>query len=186
MVDRALIISGAAGVGKSSVAAAVGRALSDVGRSVAVVDVDTLAQFGPAPWRRRDGLSFYDELKCKNVGAVWANFRDAGACHLVVAATIDSHRLRGQYVNALEECAVHVALLVAPRRLLIDRLVGRKDDLFHPRAHAPDGAVRQEALAGVHADQERLQAAAVEDFTVANDTSVGEAASAVMRWAGWV
>jgi adenylylsulfate kinase-like enzyme len=96
-VDRGLILSGTAGAGKSTVAAEIAGRLADIGASFASIDADTVAQFGPAPRRDREGLSFYDTLKCRNVPSLWENFREAGARHLVIAASIDSFSLRAHF-----------------------------------------------------------------------------------------
>lgn len=131
-VNRALIVCGASGAGKSSVAAEISQVLAATGASSAFIDVDTVAQFGPAPRGCREGVSFYDTLKCKNVGSLWLNFHQAGAVHLIVAAHIDSLQVRAQYESALEGCALRVALLIAPLDLLKERLIGRPRDPFHP------------------------------------------------------
>jgi len=185
-VCRALIVCGASGVGKSSVAAQICQLLTRAGVSSAFVDVDTLAQFGPAPRRRRQGVSFYDVLKCKNVGSLWPNFRDAGALHLVLAARVDSLQLREQYARALEGCVLQIALLIAPPGRLRQRLTGRQRDPFHPMTHAEDGTVREEVLERVAEEQVRLQAAGVHDFAVVNDASPVQAAARVLELAGWL
>jgi predicted kinase len=184
-VNRALIVCGASGVGKSSVAAEISQVLEAAGASSAFIDVDTVAQFGPVPWRRRRGVSFYDTLKCKNVGSLWLNFREAGALHLVVAAHVDSLRLRAQYERALEGCAVQVALLTAPPDLINERLTARPRDPFHPMTYVKDGAIRPEVLEGVSAEQTRLRTAGVHDFCVVNDASPAQTAARVLELAGW-
>jgi len=186
LVCRALIVSGTSGAGKSSVAAQICQLLTRAGASSAFIDVDTLAQFGPAPWRSRQGVSFYDMLKCKNVSSLWPNFRDAGARHLVLAAHVDSLQLREQYERALEGCVLQVALLIAPPGRLRQRLTGRQRDPFHPMTHAEDGTVRQDALERVAGEQGRLQAAGSHDFAVVNDASPGQAAVRVLKVAGWL
>jgi hypothetical protein len=185
-VNRALIVCGTSGVGKSSIAAEISQVLAATGASSAFIDVDTVAQFGPAPWPRQQELPFYDALKCKNVGSLWLNFRDAGALHIVIAAHVDSLQLRTQYERALEGCALQVALLIAPPSLLRERLTGRPPDPFHPMTHTNDGAIRQEVLDRVSAEQARLQAAGVHDFAVVNDASPAQAASSVLELAGWL
>jgi len=185
-VCRALIVSGASGAGQSSVAARICQLLTRAGASSAFIDVDTLAQFGPAPWRSRQGVSFYDMLKCKNVSSLWPNFRDAGAGHLVLAAHVDSLQLREQYERALEGCVLQVALLIAPPGRIRQRLTRRQRDPFHPMTHAEDGTVRQEALERVAEEQARLQAAGFHDFAVINDASPGQAAVEVLKLAGWL
>jgi len=185
-MSRALIVSGAGGAGKSSVAAEISRVLAVAGASHAFIDADTIAQFGPAPWRSRQGRSFYDALKCKNVGSLWQNFHDAGALHLVVAAHVDSLQMRAQYQRALQGCTVQVALLIAPPDVLKERLTRRPRDAFHPMTYAKDGAIRQEVLERVQAEQTHLHTAAVHDFCVVNDTSPAQAAAKVLELAGWL
>ena len=185
-VNHALIVSGTSGVGKSNVAAEIVQVLTATDASTAFIDSDTVAQFGPAPWRRRQGVSFYDTLKCKNVGSLWRNFRDAGALHLVVAAHVDSLQLRAQYERALEGCALQVALLIAPPGLLKERLAGRPRDSFHPMTYAKDGTIRQEVLERVSLEQTRLRAAGVHDFCVVNDGSPAQAAATVLELTGWL
>ena len=185
-VNRALIVCGASGAGKSSVAAKISQVLAATGVSSAFIDVDAIAQFGPAPRDRREGVSFYDALKCKNVGSLWLNFRDAGAHNLIVAADVGSLELRARYQRALEGCAVQVALLIAHPDHLKERLTGRPQDRFHPMTHAEDGTVRQDVLERVLAEQARLQAAGVHDFAVVNSTSPAQTAARVLELAGWL
>lgn len=184
-VSDALLISGVSGVGKSIVASAIARLLATDGRVFAVVDVDTLAQFGPAPWKRCDGVGFYDYLKCSNLGMIWDTFRAFGATHLVVAANVDTVEVRAAYERALSAQSMQVALLVAEPATIKSRLLGRPADPFHPNALAEDGTVRAEVLGATEANQARLRAAAVEDFTVVNDGAPIEAAHAVLERAGW-
>jgi hypothetical protein len=173
---RALLVTGVAGVGKSAVADAIGGVLTGAGLVTAVVDADALAQFGPPPERggRRDA-DFYDRLKCANLAAVWANFRAAGARFVVVGAVIDSVPLLDRYAGSLAGCEVRTVRLVATTDTVGQRLRGR------------DGGARLErhlsALAGHEA---RLEAAAVEDFTVVNDRPVTVVAREVVARAGWV
>jgi len=49
LLYRALLLTGVAGVGKSTVADAIGGVLTAAGFVTAVVDTDALAQFGPPP-----------------------------------------------------------------------------------------------------------------------------------------
>jgi len=107
-VYRALLLTGIAGVGKSTVAAAAGRVLTAGGCVTAVVDTDMLAQFGPPPTSEPGGSRFYDELKCANLAALWANFKVAGARFVVVAAVIDSLTLRELYAKSLAGCEIRL------------------------------------------------------------------------------
>ena len=122
---RALLLTGVTGVGKSTVADAIGRVLTRAGTTTAVIDADMLAQFGPPP----GDIDFYDRLKCTNLAALWANFRDAGARFVVVSAVIETMALRERYAAGLAGCEVRMVRLTAPpevvRRRLLDRGRGR-------------------------------------------------------------
>lgn len=167
---RALLLTGVAGVGKSTVADAIGGILTATGLATAVVDADALAQFGPPPTR-----GFHDHLKCANLAAVWPNYRAAGARFVVVSAAIDSASLRDRYAGSLAGCAVQTVRLIAPTDTIRDRL--------HGRDNGPKLARHLTTLA----DQEaRLSAIALEDFTVANDRPITVVAREVITRAGWL
>ncbi len=162
---------GVGGVGKSTVAGAIGGILTAAGAAGAVVDTDMLAQFGPPPPR---GGDFYDRLKCVNLAAVWANFQAAGARFIVVSAGIDSVSLRARYADSLAGCTVQVVRLVAAtetvRRRLRDRDNGEK------LARHLKGLAGAEAL---------LDAARLEDFAVVNEGPPTEVAKEIIARAGW-
>jgi len=167
VVRRALLITGVIGVGKSTVADAVGGALTGAGHVTAVVDTDALAQFGPSP-----GAGFHDRLKCANLAAIWENFKTAGARYAVVSAGIDSAALRRRSAGSLAGCEIRTVRLVAPATTVRDRLLRRDRGDRHLRTLA--------------AQQARLDAAAVEDFTVVNDRPVAVVAHEViaLAWPG--
>lgn len=177
LVHKGMLIGGVTGVGKSTMVDAVGRVLSAGVGTVAVVDTDTLAQFGPPP---RDGSPterqwFYDDLKCRNLAAVWANFEAAGARFAVVSGGIDSAELRARYTGALAGCEVQMVRLVAPTETVRERLRGRDD-----------GAKLDRGL-GVLAEQEALlDSLHVEDFTVVNDRPLVDVAREIVTRAGWL
>jgi predicted kinase len=117
-VYRALLLTGVAGVGKSTVAEAAGRVLTAAGCVTAVVDTDMLAQFGPPP----AGGRFYDDLKCANLAALSATFKAAGARFVVVAAVIDNLPLRELYAQSLAGCEVQLVGLIADDDTVRSRL----------------------------------------------------------------
>ena len=166
-MPRALLLSGVAGVGKSTVAAAAGRILTAAGRATAVVDTDMLAQFGPPPADRR----FYDRLKCANLAAVWANFEAAGARYVVVAAVIDSVSLREMYAEHLAGCEVQLVGLTADDGTVRSRL-----------QHRDTG---QDLERHLRALKEHRPTASVADFTVANDRAAADVAAEILGRAGW-
>lgn len=172
-MHRALLVTGVVGVGKSTVADAIGGVLSGAGLVTAVVDTDTLAQFGPPP--EHGGLrasSFYDHLKCANLAAVWANFRAAGARFVVVSAGIDSASSRSRYAGSLAGCEVQVVRLTAATDTVRQRLCDRAG-----------GADIERYLAMLAEQEATLEAA--EDFTVVNERPAVMVASEVIARAGW-
>ncbi|MFG3577671.1 GNAT family N-acetyltransferase [Micromonospora chersina] len=171
---RAVLLTGVAGVGKSTVADAVGRVLTEAGHVTAVVDTDLLGQFGPPPTMGSAGQRVYDELKCANLASVWANFRAAGARFVVVAAAIESVAQRERYTASLTGCDLTVVRLTADidtvRNRLRQRDTGPKLEQ-HLRALAQPGPSPTETT--------------VEDFTVANDRTPAEIATEILDRVGW-
>lgn len=181
---RALLVGGVGGVGKSTMIHAIGRVLSGSGRVVAAMDTDHLAQFGPPPRDESSigvGTAFYDNLKCLNLAAVWANFASLGARFAVVAGGIDSLDLRDRYAEALAGCTVQVVRLTAPIETVRARLrhrAGEASNQWHRSV--------QQHLAGLAEQAASLDAARVEDFTVLNDRSSEEVAREILDRAGWL
>ncbi len=123
-MPRALLLTGVAGVGKSTIADAIGRLLSTAGEATAVVDVDLLAQFGPPPRPKGD---FYHQLKCANLKAVWSNFKAAGARFVVVTAGIDSPAERDDFARSLDGCDMQTVRLSADPATVRQRRRDRGD-----------------------------------------------------------
>jgi predicted kinase len=171
---RAVLLTGVAGVGKTTVAQAAGRLLTAAGCVTAVVDTDMLAQFGPPPRTGPAGGWFYDRLKCANLAALWANFQAAGARFVVVAAVIDSPYQRELYARSLAGCAVRLVRLTADEDTVRGRLrrrdAGRKLEM-HLEALAEPGRPPTTSP--------------VEDFTVSNDRSAADVAAEILARAGW-
>lgn len=171
---RALLLNGVAGVGKSTVAEAVGRELTGAGHVTAVVDTDLLAQFGPPPSVGPAGGGVYDELKCVNLASVWANFRAAGARFVVAAAVIESVALRERYTQSLAGCDVRVVRLTADADTVRNRL--RQRDT---------GPKLEQHLRALDRHGPPPTETAVEDFTVRNDRTPADIATEILVRAGW-
>ncbi|MFB9237671.1 AAA family ATPase [Plantactinospora siamensis] len=174
-IERALLLTGVAGVGKSTVAAAAGGVLAAAGHVTAVVDTDMLAQFGPAPAAHGRSGQFYDELKCANLAAVWANFSAAGARFIVVAAVIESVALREWYAESLAGCDVRLVRLTAD------------DETVRSRLRRRDTGPKLDRHLGALDQYDRAPAAPpVEDFAIVNDRSAVDVAKDVLVRAGWM
>ncbi|NED94169.1 AAA family ATPase [Phytoactinopolyspora alkaliphila] len=174
---RGLLLSGVAGVGKTTISTAIGRTLGAAGKVTALVDTDALAQFGPAlegkPQVER--RAFYDRMKCVNLSSVWTNYKAFGAHFIVVAGGIDSLTLREQYATSLTGCEVKLCRLVAPTATVRQRLHNREE-----------GARTERLLATLTRQEAQFDAAAIEDFFVINDRSATEVAWEILVKAGWV
>jgi predicted kinase len=157
-----VILIGVRGVGKSAVAQAVGGALTSRGLATAVVDTDQLAQFGP-PRSDRPGL--HDELKCRNLAAVWCNFRAAGAQYLVVSAGIESAELAARYAAALGGDEIRIVRLTAEAETVRDRLRRRGSS---SSADVPTAPTEE-----------------FEDFSVVNDRTALETALKILARLAW-
>ncbi|CAN5494716.1 hypothetical protein BH10ACT10_BH10ACT10_16000 [soil metagenome] len=147
-----MLLTGTVGVGKTTVAEAVGDLLRDAAVPNAVVDVDWLRAAWPAP----PDDPFHGALALRNLAAVTANYLDAGVVRLVLAGVLETADDRASYAAVLGMPLV-VVRLVADPSVVRDRLL---------RRHAGDDAARAWHLhrAGeLHAIQE---AAGVEDFVV--------------------
>lgn len=168
---RAVLINGVAGVGKSTVADAIGGLLTAARHPTAVVDLDALSQFGPPP---PGGSGFYDELRYANLAAVWSTYRGAGAQFLVVSGGIDSRTTRQRYAETLADCELRMLRLVAPLDVIRDRLRGRER-----------GATLDRHLRRLADDHAFLEAADIEDFTVRADGPPDRVALEVVTRLGW-
>ncbi|WP_351235375.1 hypothetical protein [Streptomyces sp. NPDC002133] len=169
---RALLINGTVGVGKTSVAEAVGGLLTDVAVPNAVIDLDWLRQSWPAP----AGDRFNFGMMLRNLRSIAGNYRAAGAVRLILAGVVEDMDDRKQCGDAvgieLSVCRLQVELPVVHQRL--SRRHENEPEAL--RWHLD----RSGELAGI------LDRARVDDFTVdATTRSVGEVATAVIEAAGW-
>ncbi|GAA0593203.1 hypothetical protein GCM10010174_05390 [Kutzneria viridogrisea] len=169
--DGALLITGPVGVGKTTVAEAVGDLLAEARVPHAVIDLDWLRWSWPSPSDDPFNLG----LELRNLGSVARNYLDAGARRLVLAGVVESRADRQRYVEALG-VGLTVCRLSADLAVIRDRLVQRHDgDAEGLRWHLE----RSRELDRI------FDRAQVEDFVVAADRAVAEVAEAVARAAGW-
>jgi len=172
---QALLLIGVGGVGKSTVADAIGRVWTASGAVTAVVDADALAQFGPPPTSGGVRVGgFYDRLKCVNLAAVWANYKAIGARYIVVSAGIDNTAVRTQFAESLPGCTVQVVRLTAAADTVRARL-RRRDSTFKHDRHL-EKLAEHEAI---------LDAAGIENFVVVNDRPADVVATEILIRAGW-
>ena len=117
-----LLITGPVGVGKTTVAFAVSDLLKDTAAAHALVDVDSLRWCYPAP----PGDRFNVALGMRNLAAVWANFRAAGAERLILADVLESREQLARYREAVPGAAIQVVRLRATLETLNDRVRRRE------------------------------------------------------------
>lgn len=151
---RVLVITGPVGVGKTSVAIAVGEELKRRNEPHAVVDADWLRWAEPVPPDDR----FNSRLGHRNLAAVSVNFRAAGARWLIVADVIEDEGDRAAYRAAIPDASLAIVRLRAPLDVIHDRLDGRETG--HGLVWHKDRAIELAAM---------MDERAVEDILVETD-----------------
>ncbi|MFF3128831.1 AAA family ATPase [Streptomyces sp. NPDC057908] len=169
---HALLINGTVGVGKTTVAEAVGDLLADAGVSHAVLDLDWLRQSWPAPPVDR----FNFGMLLRNLRSISGNYLDAGATRLVLAGVIEEQDERKQLADAVG-VDLTVCWLRAELPVIHQRLTHRHDSEPEALQWHLDRSGELDRI---------LSRAAVDDFTIDTSTgSVTDIAVSVIRAAGW-
>ncbi|MEV8375407.1 hypothetical protein AB0P21_21915 [Kribbella sp. NPDC056861] len=165
---RGLLINGGGGAGKTATGQAIGRILTGRSLPTAVIDLDTLSQYGPTPPHQP---GFHDRLRVQNLTKVWATYRAAGARFVVVSGVIGTTELRQAFAGCLTGCDVQMVRLVTSPELVESRTRGL--------TRGPDWDLRQ-ALA------EYDELPRIEDFAVPNDRPLPQVATEILLAAGWI
>lgn len=147
---RVLVITGPVGVGKTSTAIAIGEELKRAGTPHAVIDADWLRWATPIP----PDDPFNSRMGFKNLGAIAANFRAAGARWLVVADIVEGDAERAAYRATIPDAALIIVRLRAP----IDEVHRRLDDreTGHGLVWHKDRAIELSALMDERAVEDLL------------------------------
>jgi hypothetical protein len=165
-----LALSGPVGVGKTAVLVEIHDILCGLSVPHACVERDALSYSWPPEGR------FNDVLALRNLAAVWANFRAAGATRLVVAGVLESAADIDAYRRSIPGAAVTTCRLVADEATRLARL--------RQREH---GAGLEWHLHRTVELERILEAARLEDFVVANGhRPLRSVATEVLVRAGWV
>jgi adenylylsulfate kinase len=153
-ITPVLVVTGPVGVGKSAVAGAVSTILDGEDVAHAVVDMDWLRWCHPTP----DGDEFHTALGLRNLAAVWANYRAAGAGALVVVDIVETRSMVAEYERAVPGARVAVVRLHATLPTIHHRLEGRETgaDLEWHRERAVELAriMDDQSIGDAHVDTE--------------------------------
>src|SRR5579875_404882 len=130
-----LIITGPVGVGKTTVAWMVSELLEQANVAHACIDIDALRWHYPRPLDD----PFSTRLAMKNLAAIWANFQEYGATHLVVADVIEEPEDLNRYRATIPSAEIFVVRLRASLETLAQRIRQREigDGLEWHLARAP-------------------------------------------------
>jgi hypothetical protein len=116
-----LWLCGPSGVGKTAAGWEIFQQLASTGSATAYVDADQLGLCYPSspddPYNHR--------LKARNLGAVWAAFRAAGAESVVMSGGIEVAEQIDVYASQVPEAALTLCRLRAGRATLTDRFIIR-------------------------------------------------------------
>lgn len=121
-IDRAIVITGPVGAGKSTIASTLSDLLAEHEIPHGVIDVDYLRWAFPRPEDDR----FHAKLGMRNTAAVAANYREAGARVIVLADVVEHQGQRTEYEIAIPDAEVSIIRLRVPMELIADRLRGRE------------------------------------------------------------
>lgn len=167
LAPRALLITGAVGVGKTTTADAIAEELATREIPGAAIDLDWLRRSWPSPADDR----FNNRLERANLAAVCANFRASGAQVLIAAGVLEDRRARGDYERAFG-CSLTVVRLIAPRELVRERLHRRHEldpeglawhlDRFDELTTILDAARAEDEEVAIEEDPQRTARAVLE------------------------
>jgi hypothetical protein len=165
-LPRSLLITGAYGTGKSTLAAEIAELLADRHIPCAAVDIDWLGWFW-LPGKREHTVN---DIVVANLSAVAGNYGAAGVARLILAGTIRTKAELAQLAAVLPAplriLQLTVSLDEISRRIGADALSSRADDLAIS-ATEPDAG------------------AEIADLSLPNEGDIGELARRVTDWLGW-
>jgi chloramphenicol 3-O-phosphotransferase len=143
---RVVIVTGPCGAGKTSTIWRLGEILAEREIPHAVIDVDDVRYFHPAP----PDDPFNSRLALRNVAAMAANFREAGARCLLLADVIEHGEFAAAYASAIPGADVCVVRLDVPLDVLIARLEAREGaatiDWYRNRARELQGIMESRQI----------------------------------------
>jgi len=168
-----LLVTGAPGVGKTTLVKEMGEQLFHAGVAHAVVDIDELARVRPAVPDKR----VWADLTVANLRVMWPNYEALGVERVILAGVVQSAAIIDAYRAAIPGSDLTVVRL----RASVDTLHARLQD-------REPGSVRA-FLLGVTASLDReIADLDVADLTVDNDPDqpLGDLARGILEWMGWL
>lgn len=172
MIERALLINGTVGVGKTTIAEAVSRELALAGNPHAWIDLDALSGFWPPPWD--DPFNVRVSAQClMELSSVYAA---AGARSLVLAGVVDSSEILELYRRS-----VGVEIVIIRLRLALDEVESR----LRSRHGEYDESSLEWHIARAPILEELLDNSGVAMHEVRNSGDPSHVAREVLTAAGW-
>jgi adenylate kinase family enzyme len=162
-----LLITGAYGTGKTTLAAEIAELLADNEVACAAVDIDWLGWF----WLPEKREHTVNDIVVANLHAIAQTYEAAGVTHLLLAGTIRTKKELDQLASVvarpLRVLQLTVPLTEISRRLAADALSSRAEDLEMSATEPNAGAE-------------------IADLILANDGDIGDLARRVAAWLGWL
>jgi hypothetical protein len=118
---KVLLLCGPAGVGKSTIGFPLYQRCLRAGLTAGYVDLDQIGFLRPGP----DGDPGGHQLRARNLAAMWAVYRAAGASHLVASGPVESQAALRLYQDALPGASITVCRLHAAPEELRQRVMTR-------------------------------------------------------------
>ncbi len=174
MIERATLLSGTVGAGKTTVGEELAELLKDRGEPHAFIDLDRLSELSPAPEDDR----FNGRLVLANLAAITRNFAAAGARTLVMSGSVETAKGVEEYRRAIGGCPLTVVRVTASLESIADRLQKRHeywdaDGLAWHLDRAPELAAA-------------LDASGLDSIVIWNDGDPREAAALLLGRLGWL
>jgi adenylylsulfate kinase len=174
LIERAALLSGTVGAGKTTVGEELSELLKDRGEPHAFIDLDRLSELWPAP----EGDPLNERLVLANLAAITRNFAAAGARTLVMSGVVETAERIDKYRLATGGCPLTVVRITASLDSIADRLKKRHE------YWDPDGLAwhldRAPELAAA------LDASGLGSIVISNDGDPHEAAALLLERLGWL
>ena len=156
-----LLITGPAGVGKSTIGFALYMRCLSAELTAGYVDLGQIGFVSPGT----PGDRSQHRLKARNLAVMWRNYHAAGARHLVATGRLESEAAVRTYCAALPAASITLCRLPAGRAELTRRVMSRRDGGSWPEPGDPLRGQSAQFLADV-ADRAAAEGDALDRSTV--------------------